>query len=223
MDTREDFQRTELKERIIITALGAFKKNGIKSITMDDVASLLKISKRTLYEIFEDKETLLKECAMYHQCISKKMIENIVANSTDVLEIILQCYQKSVEMLRDTDRRFVDEIKKYPGVHEIMVNCRKQDNDVVTDFLKKGVIQGLFRDDINYEIVQLLLRKQLEILKNTEICNQYSFLKIYESIILIHLRGISTQKGADELEKFVSEYRKTRTTQNNIEITKNGA
>ncbi|KAA6350796.1 hypothetical protein EZS27_001784 [termite gut metagenome] len=223
MDTKEDPQRTELKERIIITALGAFKKNGIKSITMDDVASLLKISKRTLYEVFEDKETLLKECVMYHQCISKKMIENIIANSTDVLDIILKCYQKSVEMLRDTDRRFIDDIKKYPGVHEIMLDCRKQDNDVVTDFLKKGVIQGLFRNDINYEIIQLLVLKQLEILKNTDICNQYSFLEVYESIILIYLRGISTQKGADELEKFVSEYRKTRTTKSNMETIKNGA
>ncbi|KAA6329980.1 HTH-type transcriptional repressor KstR2 [termite gut metagenome] len=208
MSVKEYSLRAELKEKIIITALTAFKKNGIKSITMDDIAALLKISKRTLYEIFEDKETLLKECVMYHQCLSKKMLENIVANSTNVLEIILNCYQKSVEMLRDTDRRFIDEIEKYPGVNEIMVNCRKQDNDVVTDFLKKGVTQGLFRNDINYEIIQLLLRKQFDILKSTDICSQYPFLEVYESIILTYLRGISTQKGADELEKFVSEYRK---------------
>ncbi|KAA6322777.1 HTH-type transcriptional repressor KstR2 [termite gut metagenome] len=217
MDIKDCSPRAELKEKIIITALTAFKKNGIKSITMDDIAALLKISKRTLYEIFEDKETLLRECVMYHQCLSKKMLENIVANSTNVLEIILSCYQKSVEMLRDTDRRFIDEIKKYPGVHEIMVNCRKQDNDVVTDFLKRGVTQGLFRDDINYEIIQLLLRKQFDMLKSTDICSQYSFLEVYESIILTYLRGISTQKGADELEKFVSEYRKTHPARNNIE------
>ncbi|KAA6332101.1 HTH-type transcriptional repressor KstR2 [termite gut metagenome] len=223
MDTKEDSQRTELKERIIITALSAFKKKGIKSITMDEVASLLKISKRTLYEVFEDKETLLRECVIYHQCHSKKMIENILANSTNVLEIILKCYQKSVEMLRDTDIRFVDELKKYPGAHEIMVKCRKQDNDVVTDFLKKGVTQGLFRNDINYEIIQLLLRKQLDILKNTEICSQYSFLEVYEAIILTYLRGISTQKGADELETFVAGYRKTRMMQNNVEIREDDA
>jgi AcrR family transcriptional regulator len=218
MNVKECSPRTELKERIIVTALTAFKKNGIKSITMDDVAALLKISKRTLYEIFEDKETLLLECVIYHQHLSKKMLEGIVASSTNVLEIILKCYQKSVEVLRETDRRFIDDIKKYPGVHEIMVNCRKQDNEVVTAFLKKGVTQGLFREDINYEIIQLLLRKQFDILKQTDICSQYSFLEVYESIILTYLRGISTQKGADELEKFISGYRKRQAVQNNIEI-----
>ncbi|KAA6306332.1 hypothetical protein EZS27_042012, partial [termite gut metagenome] len=86
MNVKESSPRTELKERIIITALTAFKKNGIKSITMGDVAALPKMSKRTLYELFEDKETLLKECVIYHQYLSKKMIEGIVAGSTNVLE-----------------------------------------------------------------------------------------------------------------------------------------
>jgi AcrR family transcriptional regulator len=207
----------ELKEKIIVTALAAFKKSGIKGITMDDIAAQLKISKRTLYEIFEDKETLLRECVLYHLCTSKKMLEDIIANSNNVLEVILKCYRKSVDALRDIDRRFVEEIKKYPGVHEIMLNHRKQDNDVVVDFLKKGVVQGFFRDDINYEIIHLLLHRQLDMLKNTDICSQYSILEVYESIILTYLRGISTQKGADELERFVSEYRKTHAAQSGIQ------
>ncbi|KAA6312581.1 HTH-type transcriptional repressor KstR2 [termite gut metagenome] len=210
-------QRAELKEKIIVIALTAFKRNGIKSITMDDIATQLKISKRTLYEIFEDKEMLLKECVIYHLCTSQKMVEDIAASSNNVLEIILKCYRKSIDAISAIDRRFVDEIKKYPGVHELVVNYRKQDNDAVINFLKKGVQQGLFRNDINYEIIQLLLRKQLDMLKDTDICTQYSFLEVYESITLTYLRGISTQKGADELEKFVSEYRKTRETHNSIQ------
>lgn len=55
-------QRAELKERIIATATEAFTTKGIKSITMDDIAAALGISKRTLYEVFVDKESLLKDC-----------------------------------------------------------------------------------------------------------------------------------------------------------------
>ena len=54
-------QRVELRERIITAATEAFTSKGIKSITMDDIAAALGISKRTLYEVFSDKESLLKE------------------------------------------------------------------------------------------------------------------------------------------------------------------
>lgn len=208
MDTKESALRNELREKIIITASDAFKKNGIKSITMDDVATLLKISKRTLYEIFKDKEALLRECILFHQRHTQKMLEEIVNSSTNVLEIILKCYQKSVEMLHDTDKRYMEDIKKYPRVYKLMSNHRKQDNDAVTNFLKKGVEQGLFRDDINFEIIQMLLRKQFDMLKNSDVCDQYPFLEVYELIILTHLRGISTPKGAEKLESFIRDYRK---------------
>lgn len=60
-------QRVELRERIITAATEAFTSKGIKSITMDDIAAALGISKRTLYEVFSDKESLLKECILKAQ------------------------------------------------------------------------------------------------------------------------------------------------------------
>ena len=59
---RDASQKAELRERIIMTATEAFTLKGIKCITMDDIAAALGISKRTLYEVFADKESLLKEC-----------------------------------------------------------------------------------------------------------------------------------------------------------------
>lgn len=59
--------RVEVKDRIIRQALKSFADHGIKSVRMDDIANSLKISKRTLYEIFADKETLLTECLLYHK------------------------------------------------------------------------------------------------------------------------------------------------------------
>jgi hypothetical protein len=88
------------------------------------------------------------------------------------------------------------------------MNHRKQDGDIVAKFLQKGVAQGLFREDVNYEIIQFLIREQFNTLKSTDICHQYAPLEVFETIMLTSLRGISTQKGADELEKFVYEYRK---------------
>ena len=67
--------------------------------------------------------------------------------------------------------------------------------------------QGYFRDDINFAIVGLLVREQLDVLMSTDLCNKYPFLEVYESIMFTSLRGISTEKGAVLLDKFISEYR----------------
>ena len=88
-------QRAELKERIIATATEAFTTKGIKSITMADIAAALGISKRTLYEVFEDKETLLREVILKNQEDKNEFLENLLAESTNVLEVILVCFQKS--------------------------------------------------------------------------------------------------------------------------------
>ena len=65
--TKHSTSRVELRERIILAAVELFTTNGIKSITMDEIAASLGISKRTLYEVFPDKETLLEECILKSQ------------------------------------------------------------------------------------------------------------------------------------------------------------
>ena len=56
--------KQSLRSKIIETALKAFRAHGIRAVTMDDVATELKISKRTLYEIFGNKEEVLSECVV---------------------------------------------------------------------------------------------------------------------------------------------------------------
>lgn len=98
--------RPELRERIIETAVKAFAAQGIKSITMDDIATSLGISKRTLYEVFPDKETLLEECILRGQKEGDEYLKNVLATSENVLEILLKCYQRSIEKFHATNKKF---------------------------------------------------------------------------------------------------------------------
>ena len=178
---RDASQKAELRERIIMTATEAFTLKGIKCITMDDIAAALGISKRTLYEVFADKESLLKECILQKQAERDKYLQEIYEQSNNVLEVILAVFQKSIEK--------------------------------TMSFFKSGVEQGIFRADVNFEIVNLLVREQFDVLLNTDICNEYPFIEVYESIMFTYIRGISTEKGAKVLEEFISEYRKNRVEQ----------
>lgn len=219
---KEATYREELKEKVILEAMEAFRKYGIKSIRMDDIANLLKMSKRTLYEIFKDKETLLKECILYHQEFNIKALERLVKESRNVLEVILKCYKGSIVMYHKTNPKFLEEIKKYPEVYDMIRNRHDQDNAVVINFLKRGIDQGLFRTDINFDLIHAILHEQMGSLLNSNVCKQFSFLEVYEAIIFTYLRGIATRKGVEELDIFINEYRTEQANQHSINaITEN--
>lgn len=207
---KENSQRAELRDRIIAKATESFAAHGIKSITMDDIATSLGISKRTLYEVFQDKETLLTECLLKDQREMNAFLADTYNKANNVLEVILVCYQRSIETFHKTNKRFFEDIKKYPKVYDLMKNYRERDSESTIEFFRMGVKQGIFRDDVNFAIVNLLVREQLDLLMNTKICGEYSFLAVYESIMFTYIRGISTVKGAEVLEDFIREYRKHR-------------
>ena len=203
-------QRAELKERIIATATEAFTTKGIKSITMDDIAAALGISKRTLYEVFADKETLLMECLRRAQDEGDTYVKEVYEKASNVLEVLLKLYQRSIEKFHNTNKKFFEDIKKYPKVYDMLIKRRNRDSEETIAFFKLGIKQGYFRDDVNFSIVNLLVREQLDLLMNTDLCKEYSFLEVYESIMFTYLRGISTEKGARKLEEFIQEYRQKR-------------
>ena len=197
-------QRAELKERIIATATEAFTTKGIKSITMDDIAAALGISKRTLYEVFVDKESLLKDCILTVQAERERYLQEVYEQSHNAV------FQKSIEMFHKTNKRFFEDIKKYPKVYNMMKERSESDSEKTMSFFMLGVEQGIFRSDVNFAIVNLLVREQFDVLLNTDVCNEYSFIEVYESIMFTYIRGISTEKGAKVLEDFISEYRRSR-------------
>lgn len=209
--TKHSASRSELRERIIQTAVEAFSTHGIKSITMDDIAASLGISKRTLYEVFSDKESLLEECILTEQRSTDVLIKQILDTSSNVLEVILRCYQWTIEKFHATNKKFFEDIKKYPKAYELVKRNHNRSSDDTVNFFKGGVKQGLFRSDVNFAIVNLLVRGQIDLLINSNICDDYSFLEVYESIMFTFLRGISTEKGSRELDNFIYEYREKHT------------
>lgn len=199
--------KSELRERIILTAMEAFTQNGIKTITMDDIANKLAISKRTLYETFKDKEDLLVECIKYHREEGEQYMLEVLNESENVLEVILKIFKKSLEVYHQTNKRFFEDMHKYPRVEEIAKRKREEDSEYAIAFFKKGIEQGIFRADVNLEIVYMLISQQVNLLRNTDLCETYSFIEVYESILFVFMRGISTERGQQILEDFVKEYR----------------
>ncbi len=208
--TKHAASRTELRKRIIDTSISLFISRGIKAVKMDDIAATLGISKRTLYEVFEDKEKLLESCIYRRLEISEAYFEKVLAESANILESVLKFYLWTIERYHETNRKFFDELRRYPVAYEILKNSKRRNSEEFVKIFSLGVEQGLFRTDINLAIHHLLIRELFDFLMESDITTKFSFEEVYEGIMFTTLRGISTPEGAEELEKFIREYRKVQ-------------
>lgn len=108
---RKRNDKKKLKEQIVETAMEAFTKLGIRCVRMDDIALSLSISKRTLYELFRDKENLLLEgLRMQQQQVNEAMIE-VTTRTENVLEVIFAFYKRKLSELCNLNPQFFRDLR----------------------------------------------------------------------------------------------------------------
>lgn len=195
--------RKELKGKILVTAMTLFAKKGIRAVRMDDIAQSLNVSKRTMYEIYENKEILLFEGIKSYTMQRECEMSDYVNTNKNVMDIILHVYRIKVEEFRFTSSKFYDDIEKYPKVMDFLEKKRKENRKQLTDFLHKGVMEGYFRDDIDNELVIMLFENIGQLFIQKRLYAHFTIESVLNNIMLISLRGICTNKGIEVLDKFL--------------------
>ena len=207
----------ELKDRIIQEASTLFFRNGIKSITMSDIAIYLGISKRTLYEVFKDKEELLRACIDYHTSCAIKEREEILSKAENVIDTMMLAYAKHLNDAHSANKSLWHDLKKYhPQIYQ---QITKQQGDEMNDFLpllKKGIEQGLIRAEINPEICLWLIKSQFKTLLEGDLAidDKYSINQFVRAIILNFTRGIATTKGNELIDNTIKRFRESEQNNN---------
>ena len=148
----------ELKDRIIQQAGELFMKHGVKRISMDEIASRLGISKRTIYQNFEDKEDLLLQYIRHLELIKSEYIKDLSKNEHTVVHVFL----KTIEMHKEFDFIniiFIDDVKKYyPKANQELIDQQNRGISFIRQFLEEGMAQSVIRKDLNIEVVSFLLQ-----------------------------------------------------------------
>lgn len=194
--------KLSLRDKILDTAMIMFTSKGIRAVKMDDIANSLQISKRTLYELYSDKEHLLLEGLKKHINLRSAEMHKMAEEKDNVMDIILEVFLRKVDEFKKTDPQFYDDILRYPEVTKYFQQDKEHAQEQMESFMKRGVAEGYFRENVNYELICTMFDLQHKIIMSNRMYNKYSMHEILDSFIFVFLRGVCTKKGIDVLDAF---------------------
>jgi len=192
-----------VKDQIIVTAFDLFSQYGIKRVSMDDIARNLSISKRTLYDSFEDKEDLLVEGMRYNSHKLLAYLNEVEKGKHTALDIIILFYGEMMTRPRWYSMKFYDDLKKYPKALQQKENEKELFTQRCIRLFDRGVKEGVFQKEVNFEIVALLAKEQLKMVQPSKAFCQHSNKDVYDTVLVAFLRGICTEKGRQILDRWI--------------------
>ncbi|QGY46668.1 TetR family transcriptional regulator [Maribellus comscasis] len=195
----------EVRERIIEEATKQFFQYGIRNVTMDDIAVSLGMSKRTVYETFKDKGTLVETCINDLTIREDKKVARVVNESANVIEAIFVFMREGTKAMNAINPVFFKDLEKlYPRLWKrVDTETKAKRLNLSARFLEKGIKEGLFRNDLNIEIIAKLFHEQMSILIDETIFprDKYDHAEIFQNMIINFTRGISTSTGIQIIDK----------------------
>ncbi len=202
LNTPTEYRR-QLRKRILDVASYEFRSKGIRSVKMDDIANTLTISKRTLYEIYENKEQLLMETVKEEsRSFDVHMQEFIEGGNHHVIEVVTEYYRLQMKSLAVVTPAYFIELQKYPCILKWLMQNREERQCNAKHFFEDGIKEGYFRADVNYELVTKISSGMMDFIMENRLYNSYPMQEILRNVVLIHIRGFCTLKGIEELDKY---------------------
>jgi TetR/AcrR family transcriptional regulator, cholesterol catabolism regulator len=194
-------KRTE----IIVGAYEIFKTYGIRSISMDDIAAKLRVSKKTLYQFYKNKGDLISEIIDYSIEAEIELFGKIPGGNA--IETFMQMTDICTGIYRDINPLILFDMQKY---HTELADKFFEKRtalifETICGNLRQGISEGLYRSDINPELIASLYTdrvKDIRKLEESDILKNFSFADIIGQLAEGHIRGAGTDSGIEYFEKY---------------------
>ena len=196
------------KDCIVERTMRMFVSHGIRAVCMDDVAQQLGVSKRSLYELFGDKEGLLYQ-AMVRYCPPRRWAE-LSAGAGNVLEQLFMVLGDVMDRSEETGR-LMDSLKRlYPAVHDkLMREGSVRNREELRAMLRQGIADGLFIGSIDIDLAISVLYYTASALvsrRDLLLPEGISERKAFVQIVSTFFRGISTAEGLRLVDAYRARY-----------------
>ncbi len=196
------------RDRVVKEALSMFIDSGVRQVRMDDIAKQLHISKRTLYEIFGDKDELLYEAMLLHLKEMDIQLDRVGSNAPNVLVSILRT-SEYVTINTSQSRRLRESLREfYPKTYErVKLKSNEERQKAFKEKLMLGIEQGLIKSDTDIEFfVSMMYHISVAIVENS---SNFTFDALengdnFSTAHSILLRGVSTVKGVEVIDDFLN-------------------
>ena len=196
-----------MRERILEKAQALFFRYGIKAVTMDDIARELGISKKTIYQHFEDKDAIVLAGIETHFCCERADSERMQAEAPDPIAEVVMASEQMRQMMTGMNPAMVFELKRYyPRAWDLFTEFK---NGFVLDLIRKnllkGIEMGLYRADLNVEVMARLRNEEVELGFDPDIFSprQFNILDTQLTILDHFFRGVVTPQGLNLYEDYL--------------------
>lgn len=192
-----------MKDKIILKSVDLFLNLGFKSVTMDDIANEMGISKKTIYQHFQNKTKLVEATAMNVFSNISQGIDCICALDKNPIEELYEIKKFVMHHLKNEKSSPQYQLQKY--YPKIFSNLKRKQFDkmmtCVTHNLERGVAQGIYRDSINIDFVARLYFNNMLSLKDPYIFprEHFSMTLLMNNYLEYHIRGICSEQGLKTL------------------------
>ena len=196
-------------ENILRRVKDMYLRYGIKSVTMDDIARELGVSKKTLYSYVQDKNDLVDHVFRMETRCRQEQFSGIFKKGLNAIEEVMDVHKYVNNLLREHNPSVEYDLKKYhPEIHHQYHAARqKKMYDTVLNNLKKGKEEGLYRSDLDEEIIAKLQVARYISMFDSEMINIDDLIskKFIREVFIFFIRGIASEKGIHVLEKKMEE------------------
>ena len=176
-----------------------FYAYGLKNLSMDDISHRLGISKKTLYTFVKNKEELLEKIFLHEDDRLMMMSEEMDKLNINAIEKLLKISQLVNEEMKRINPMIRFEMQKYYSqLYDLFVE-RKRRNvfEGMKVNIQQGILEKIYRDDINVDLVATIYLNSFIELHNSDICKMLdiNFIQLFEVLFENHIRAISTSAG----------------------------
>ena len=198
-----------VKDRILETALKMFRIYGVKGVTMFDIARDCGISKKTVYEHFDDKQALIDEGLQQLLNNHGDYLKENTQNSTHAIEELKNSTKYIANMAKTLNPVMLHDLQKYHP--DIWTSVEKFKSEGVLysikENLKRGMAEGLYHPNLNIDIIARMRQLQLEAAFDSEQypADQYDMQQVMDQVTTHYIMGIATAKGQEFLQKLNEE------------------
>jgi TetR/AcrR family transcriptional regulator, cholesterol catabolism regulator len=199
-------EETDYKEKLLKGADELFMKYGLRSVSMDDIARHLGVSKKTIYQHFADKDEVVVSVAKSLMAKQREQFEVIANSSKNAVEEMVKISFCLKEDMKNINPSVLFDMQKYHQAawNEWLNFKQKYIRQNIIRSLKKGIAEGYFRDDINLNILAVMRLEQVQMAFDNSIFprDQFNIPEVQAQLFDHFIYGVFTEKGKKLYEKY---------------------